>query len=252
MKSHAKHVKKTAKFLAFVLGRRPDEFGLVPDDQGYIPVKELLKAVHEEAGWQHLRQAHLNEVVLAAQPAPIEMNGKLVRAIDRSQLPKSMPVQNLPKLLYIAVRQRAYVRVTERGLTAAANPYLILSSDKTMALRLGQRRDNNPVLLSVHVKSTQGKGVTYTKYGETLYLTDFIPTGAFEGPPLPKQPSIASKPALVEDTERTPAPKTPGSYYVSIDDQPDHKKTARLRRQKDKDRQKARRHARKHKKDRYG
>jgi len=40
-----------AKMLAYVLGRRPDEFGLIPDAEGFVRIKDLLKALHEEEGW---------------------------------------------------------------------------------------------------------------------------------------------------------------------------------------------------------
>ena len=56
-----KHTQKLAKFLDYVLGRNPDEFGLVPDEQGYVKIKELLKALNQEEGWRHLRLANINE-----------------------------------------------------------------------------------------------------------------------------------------------------------------------------------------------
>jgi putative RNA 2'-phosphotransferase len=36
--------------LSYVLGRRPDEFGLVPDADGFVRLKDLLKALHEALG----------------------------------------------------------------------------------------------------------------------------------------------------------------------------------------------------------
>ena len=42
--------KQIAGFLSYVLGRRPDEFGLVLDEDGFITIKEFLKAVNEEDG----------------------------------------------------------------------------------------------------------------------------------------------------------------------------------------------------------
>lgn len=252
MNSHIKNVIKTGKYLSYVLGRRPDEFGLIPNEQGFVPVKELLKALHEEAGWRHVRSAHLNEVMLAISPAPIEIDGNFVRAMDRTQLPAIVPTDTLPKLLYIAVRKRAYTLVAEKGLKAASRPYLILSSDRAMAMRLGRRRDSDPVLLSIQVSKTQKKGVDYNRYGESLFLTEFIPVGTFSGPALPKQKPVVPKAAAPENQQRMPVEKTPGSYFIDLKDPIDPKATARKRRQKEKDRQKARRHARKRKADRHG
>ena len=51
---HKKDPKQLAKLLNYALGRDPDEFGLVPDESGFIKIKELLKALHEEDGWKLL------------------------------------------------------------------------------------------------------------------------------------------------------------------------------------------------------
>ena len=34
--------------MAYVLGQRPDEFGLVPDEKGFVRVKDFVKAISEE------------------------------------------------------------------------------------------------------------------------------------------------------------------------------------------------------------
>jgi putative RNA 2'-phosphotransferase len=251
MKSHIKDVIKTGKYLAYVLGRQPDKFGLIPNEQGFVPVKELLKALHEESGWRHVRLAHLNEVMLSTSPAPIEIDGNFVRAADRTKLPALTPTDTLPKLLYIAVRKRAYAVVAEKGLKAASRPYLILSSDRAMAMRLGRRRDNDPVLLCIQVSRTQKKGVDYNQYGKCLFLADFIPAGTFSGPALPKQKSVAPKAVAPDNQQAMPTEKTPGSYYVDLKFPVDPKATARKRRQKEKDRQKSRRYARRRKADRH-
>ena len=35
------------KLLRYILGLRPDEFGLHPDENGYVAVKPLLAALHD-------------------------------------------------------------------------------------------------------------------------------------------------------------------------------------------------------------
>ena len=72
--------RRLEKFIVYVLGRRPDEFGLVPEAEGWVKLKDLLKAINEENGWRHVRRSHIDEIVLT-QPAPeIEINDNRVRA----------------------------------------------------------------------------------------------------------------------------------------------------------------------------
>ncbi|MBI5894973.1 MAG: RNA 2'-phosphotransferase, partial [Desulfobacterales bacterium] len=152
------HIKKLAKFLEYVLARKPDEFGLIPDSDGFVKIKTLLQALHEDPEWRHLREAHLNTLYTTERQAPIELQGDRIRAIHREQLPTiALPVQ-WPKLLYTTVRQRAYPVVNEKGLRPGAFPFLILSPDMAMAQRLGLRSDNAPVLLTIQVLKAQAAG----------------------------------------------------------------------------------------------
>ncbi len=232
--------------MAYVLGRRPDEFGLIPDTDGFVTIKELLKALHEEPGWRHLRPAHLNELLITSSPAPIEIEGKQIRARDRSGLPLIKPAAHLPKLLYAAIRQRAYPVVHTKGLWPGSRPYVVLASQRAMALRLGQRLDNDPVILTVQVALSQAAGVHFQQYGDLLFMADSVPVGAFNGPALPKE---RTKPDKAQPAPDQVQPKTPGSYYPDLSPWQDQRKTKqRQRRLKEKERQKERRKAHRAKK----
>ncbi|MCK4729362.1 MAG: RNA 2'-phosphotransferase, partial [Desulfobacterales bacterium] len=43
-----KDPKQLEKMMSYILGRRPDEFGLALNDQGFVRLKDLLKAISEE------------------------------------------------------------------------------------------------------------------------------------------------------------------------------------------------------------
>jgi putative RNA 2'-phosphotransferase len=234
-----KNTQKLAKFLSYVLGHRPDEFGLVPENRGYIKIKELLKAINKEEGWRHIRMAHLNEVVLTVVPSPIEINDKRIRARDRSKSPQITLAEQLPKLLYIAVRNRAYPAIIERGLHAGDQGYLVLSSDADMAQRMGQRRDQHPVMLTVQVARSTEMGTQYQKYGENLYLTDLLLPNTFSGPPLPKEKSAPVPP---KKTTKPVIAKTPGSYFPDLLPPNEPKRPRRKEVEWKKDRRRARRH----------
>jgi putative RNA 2'-phosphotransferase len=251
MKTQSKALKRVGKFLNYVLGRHPDEFGLIPDPEGFVPVKQLLKALHEEKDWRHVRPGLLNELLIAARPAPIEIDGNRIRAVDRARLPNITKAVDPPKVLYIAIRKKAYASAIENGFRAGAGASLILSSDKAMALRMGMRRDNQPVLLSIQVNKTREQKVVYHQFGKNLFLADRIPAGTFSSPAPPKPRPTAPSNAVKNVSDPLPKEPMPGSYLVTMDEPEDPGKSARQRRQKQKERQKARRQARKQKKDRY-
>jgi putative RNA 2'-phosphotransferase len=206
-----KSPQQLAKILLYILGRCPDEFGLVPDREGYVKIKELLRAFSEEEGWHYVRRSHLDEVRLSLSSPPVEIKDNLIRAKTRENLPGREPATDLPKLLYSCVRQKAHSFVAANGIRKSEG-CVVLSSNLKMAERLGRRIDRSAVTLTVQVKKALEESVDFFKSGGDLYTADFIPAGCFTGPPLPKEKPDRPPPA---DTVPT-GPKKPGSYTIDI------------------------------------
>ncbi len=203
--------KKLSKFVAYVLGRRPDAFGLIADADGYFKIKDLLKALAEEEGWRHVRRSHLDEILLTVPNPPIELNRDRIRAKEFHHIPRPGRAESLPKLLYTCVRTRAYPHVAKKGITPSWHTSVVLCACPKMAERIGRRSDRSPVLLTVHVGKSMAEQVAFYQAGEAIYLAEQIPTGCFTGPPLPKEPP---KQAPQKDPE---PPKPAGSFQVDPD-----------------------------------
>jgi putative RNA 2'-phosphotransferase len=242
MSKPIQRIRSNAKIIEYVLGRNPDEFGLVLDENGFIKIKTLIQALHEDSDWRFMKASNLQELILSMDPPPVEIRGALIRATDRRHLPKIEQPSQLPKLVYSAVRRRAYPVVLEKGLGPGGDGRVILTSDHDMAVRLGRRIDNDSVILTVQTVAAQSKGVNFKQYGRALFLADSVPAGAFTGPPLPKE---REKPVKAEKPAPLP-PITPGSYFPDITEN-GNSAESRRRGRKEKTWQKERRQARKQK-----
>ena len=213
--SKAKSPHSLAKLIKYILGRRPDEYGLVTDTEGFVKIKELLKAITEEAGWKYVRRSHLYEISYSLPDPPFEISGQHIRAKDRDQLPPTNPALNLPKLLFTSVRNRAYRSVLDKGIFPSGYYQVVLSSNRDLAERIGKRSDQKPVMLNVHVQKSLETGVRFYQVGESLFLAESIPAGCFNGPPLPQEKSETKKPDTIDAPSQ---PKMPGSYTVDLGD----------------------------------
>lgn len=236
-----KSPKQLAKFLFYVLGRRPDEFGLVPDRDGFVKIKELLQAVNEEEGWRYVKYPLINELIITITSPPVEVVENRIRAVDRDDLWAIVPATDLPKLLFTSVTRKSYPDVLEKGIRPTRHDHVILSVDESMALRMGKRRDPHPVMLTVNVRQSVSKRVFFQQAGELLCLTGAVPVNCFTGPPLPKEKPEKRKP---QETPETGKQHLAGSYIMDIEhkgqkdkkDAPDSWKRdkKRIRRQKQK------------------
>lgn len=192
------------RLLVYILGHKPDEFGLVPDREGFVSYKELLWAIHEEQGWGYVSQGHINEVLLGKDRSLFQAEDKRIRVMERHwHLDLDSPSLSLPKILFIGIRGRAHPVVIEKGLRPIEGVYHVLSPDRDMALRIGRRRDQRPVLLEVMTDAAQKEGVLFYPFGD-LFLTPEIPAGFISGPPLPKEVPKAQAKKPDKKQERPP------------------------------------------------
>lgn len=199
-------------FLTYILGRNPYEFGLVPDENGYVKIKDLLKVLSEEEGWGHAKQQSINELIIALPDPGIEIEDNHIRATDRENLLKPLLCEAAPRLLYTGIRKKAHGHILENGIMPYDNiNFIVLSSDKTMAERIARRKDPQPLIVTVNTHDAENLGVMFLSAGGNLYLARQLPINSFTTPPLPSFDESHWKSVK----KKTSEPKTasmPGSF----------------------------------------
>ena len=217
-----------------MLGHRPDEFGLVPDREGFIAYKELLQAIHEEEDWRYVRRSHINEVLLTEDRSLFQPEGEHVRSMERRwEMDLHHPVLSLPKVLFTAVRRKAHSVVMEKGLKRTEKKLLVLSPVRDMTLRIGRRRDQNPVALEILADAAREKRIFFYSFGD-LFLSPEIQSRFIAGPPVPKE-MLERKKEKDKPTEKTakslPTP-TPGTFTLDPSRDPDPYRKAKGKKRK--------------------
>ncbi len=177
-----KEQKKLEKLLFYVLGRRPDEFGLVLDKDGYVRLKDLHKALIEEEGTKGLRLKQLRDFLLIFKPDLFEYrdNEGLIRVkpefIDPAVLEYAL-AEEIPTQMYTPVRPRAWIRVSSEGLVAET---IVLSPDKELIQRIARRR--GALVITVNSRKAQEQGAIFQRYLEKIYLASWLPAISLHGP----------------------------------------------------------------------
>jgi len=180
--------ERLSKLLSYILRHRPDEYGLVLDAEGYVPLKELIQALHEEEGWSFVRVDHLQEIALTSDRVRFEMEGGRIRATYGHSLPIKIEYERAepPNTLFHGTRRRAYPVILEQGLRPMGRQYVHLATTRELALRIGKRRDPEPVLLEVHALRAHEEGIPFYRANELIFLVDSLPPQYLSGPPLSK------------------------------------------------------------------
>lgn len=213
------------RFITFILGRNPYEFGLVPDEEDFVKKKDLIKAIQEEKGWSHIRQSNLDELVVALPDPGFEIDDLRIRASDRQYMIQPVVSDKPPKLLFTGIRSKAHRHAVENGLQPYDNAgYIILTSDRETAERIGKRKDPRPIILTVNVNEAENLGVIFLSAGDTFFLARKIPEGCFSYPPLPAAETETSKNRKQKEEQRKNT-FMPGSFVPDFSDRNNKKQS---------------------------
>jgi putative RNA 2'-phosphotransferase len=207
-----RELESLARMLAYMLGHRPDEFGLVLEAGGWVPVKQLLQTLHAEPGFGRARREDLERLAALTSPPALEVTGERVRSLkppppELRRDPGGVP----PSSLYLAIAPKIHTLVWEEGIKPLPGRELVLARQPDLALRLGKRRAQDPIPVTVAAQAAARAGVFFQAYGEELYLTAAaIPREFLTLPGPPKEvppPKAAPKPKT---------PTTPGALFLDL------------------------------------
>jgi len=182
--SHRHQVIALSKLIAYILQHRPDEFGLVLDEEGFVSLKELQQGIAEEEGWSYVRRSHIMEAVYAGDRQRFEVNDDRIRhaLIHRMHYEPASP----PKILYHGARRRAYPHILQQGLDPMGKQYVHLATSPELAVRMGKRREPDPIVVEIQAQRASENGIIFYQVNPLIYLADHIPPSYITGPPISK------------------------------------------------------------------
>jgi len=203
--SQRQRLEALGKLMAYILAYRPDEYGLLPDEEGFVSLKALRQAIGEEEGWGFVRESHLQEIALTDPKKRFEIRDGRIRATFKEA--PALPGERVdpPKILYYSCRRRAYPVILKRGLLPEGYPWVVLAESRELAERMGKRRDPQPLVLEVHAKrASEEGGVSFYRPFPFLYLAEAVPPSFLWGPPLEKV--LGEEARKREEKEERPLP----------------------------------------------
>ncbi len=167
-----------SKTIAHALRHNPEHYGLKLDENGWVPVQDLLNALHNmRKDWFNLSEKDLMEMIASSDKKRFEIQNGKICALYGHSLPQK--IQKIaaapPKLLYHGTTLEAAKIILIEGLKPMKLQYVHLSIDKHTAYLVGRRRTNTPAILKVLAAEAWSKGSTFYKGNESTWLVDYIP-----------------------------------------------------------------------------
>lgn len=171
-----------SKEISYALRHAPWEYELELDEQGFVPIAQLLHALNESNSYEkEITQADLEQIIKQSDKKRHEIVGDKIRALYGHTLPQIIKKEPgiPPTILYHGTTHKALSQILQSGLKPMQRQYVHLSVDIETATSVGKRRDSNPIILKINADAAQKAGIQFFIGNEKVWLCKEMPKEFF-------------------------------------------------------------------------
>lgn len=175
-----KNDQRISKFLSLILRHKPEEVGLKLDDEGWINVEVLIKAV--KSRYASFTRVDLERIVAECEKQRYSFNDTLdlskqkIRANQGHSITVDLKLEPTipPQNLYHGTATRFIDSIYLKGLIPNGRQYVHLSEDLETAKRVGVRH-GNLYIFRVLSGDMHNDGFKFFLSDNGVWLTDHVP-----------------------------------------------------------------------------
>ena len=170
-------LEELSKEISYALRHAPWEYELEMNEEGWVPVEQLLDALHRTEKWSSICEADLNEMIEKSEKKRHEFADGKIRAFYGHSMPMKILKEEMPpNVLYHGTARRFLESINENGLLPQSRQYVHLSQDIETAENVGKRHDDKPCILIIDAKTAWNDGIKIYFGNEKVWLADAIPS----------------------------------------------------------------------------
>jgi putative RNA 2'-phosphotransferase len=172
-------LKHMSKFLSLVLRHEPQEHGLMLDDEGYVPVEDVLALMGRNGIKTDMRE--LSQFVDGYESGKKRFS---IMSDGHTAHIRANYGHSVKKLAYVSAEPPAALfhgttikvadQILHEGLKPMGRQYVHLAVDPGLALRVGSRH-GRPIVLQVDSAGAYADGVPFFRANENFWLVESLP-----------------------------------------------------------------------------
>jgi putative RNA 2'-phosphotransferase len=175
--------ERLSKVVAHALRHEPWLYELELDDEGWVPVGQLLEALRAKvSGGGGLGVGDIEAMVTSSPKQRYQLESGRIRARYGHSVPGRLAKERAapPEILYHGTSPRAWSAIRAQGLAPMGRQYVHLSVDEVMAGQVGHRKAARPVVVRVRAGEAMRNGVPFYRGNEHVWLADGVPARYLE------------------------------------------------------------------------
>ena len=175
-------LEELSKEVSYALRHAPWKYELEMDEDGWVPIGQLLDALQKTKKWINIREANLVEMIEQSEKKRHELRNGRIRAFYGHSIPMKIIKEEKmpPDVLYHGTARRFMQSIMENGLLPQNRQYVHLSQDLETAEDVGKRHDHKPCILIIAAKKAWNEGIKFYLGNEKVWLADTVPSQFIE------------------------------------------------------------------------
>ncbi|EGO2722223.1 RNA 2'-phosphotransferase [Enterococcus faecalis] len=167
---------KLSKEVSYALRHAPWEYEVELDKNGWVPIEQLLQALHQSKEWENVELDDLKVMIEKSEKKRHEIEGNSIRALYGHSVPMKIVKEEAtpPKFLYHGTAHNLLPEIEKNGLSPMSRQYVHLSEDIETAILVGKRKEKNPIILVINTENARAKGTKFYLGNEKVWLADSI------------------------------------------------------------------------------
>lgn len=167
-----------SRVISHALRHEPWLYELELDAEGWVPVDELLcslKTLKKE--YATITLVDLEEIIKYSAKKRHEIKNNKIRALYGHSIPgKLLKIPSIPpEYLYHGTSHQFIEQIKQYGLLPMQRQYVHLSVNKEIALEVGKRKSQKPIILKVEALKAYQNDVKFYIGNDLVWLADNIP-----------------------------------------------------------------------------
>lgn len=167
-----------SKEVSYALRHAPWEYELELDEEGFVPVRQLLYALNEPHKYEHfLTVSDLERMISNSDKKRHEIVDGKIRALYGHSVPMFIKKEAgiPPKTLYHGTKSDALESIMKDGLKPMQRQYVHMSVDTDTAVAVASRRFGDNVILVIDTESAVKDGIQFFIGNDKVWLANEVP-----------------------------------------------------------------------------
>jgi putative RNA 2'-phosphotransferase len=171
-----RQLTRISKRISFILRHHPERIGISLDQYGRVNLESFMNHFNRHYGTP-ISEPLIQKIMAQSDKQRYAIEGDTIRALYGHSIPVKplTPPKMPPEFLYHGTTHAAARLIVDEGLKKMDRDFVHLSANQQMAIQVGKRRDNQPVVFEVQAKVAATAGILFYPTKSGIWLVDAMP-----------------------------------------------------------------------------